>query len=380
MADPPTHRVKLVSWNVASWPPTARNAAYTHGSVAAFFAHLQADIVALQEAKIAPVKLTRDLACVGDGWESFWSFSTAKLGYAGVTTYAKTPWSPVAASDTPLPLEDPADHAAPGADFDAAAASYDNEGRAIETDHGSFVLINVYAPNASNPTRAAAKAAFLTALRRRADALLAAGRRVVLCGDFNVVTSDNDTFVGWDAMEYSRAEVVALRKLFAPPLVDAWRFTHPHVRRATAPPGRRGYTCWDQRTAARGRDEGVRIDFFAVSEGLRIVSCDVIPPSSDLKAVWSDHAPLALTIDVPGPPPGDHAPAPGSSACDARWVGDRRQQTLAAAFQRAAAKRKNDDDSVSGAPPAAKPKKPDPKPQPKPPQKGSLDAFFSKKS
>ena len=310
MADPPpsSSRARVVSWNVASWPPTLRNAAYTHGSVPTFFAWLGADVVALQESKVAPAKLTRELACV-EGWESFWSFSTARLGYSGTTTYARPPWTPVAADSAPLPPEDPADHtASPDVDV-TTALIYREEGRALETDHGAFVLINVYAPNAATPASAAAKAAFLTALRRRVDALLLHNRHVVVVGDMNMVSDDDSSFVGHDAMDYTHAEVKAMRRLLAPPMTDAWGSTHPGVRRAAAPPGQRGFTCWDQRTNARSRDDGVRIDFVLVSSGVRILSCDVLQPSEQLKAVWSDHAPLRADLEFslpPSPPPPTH--------------------------------------------------------------------------
>lgn len=385
MADSPppsTSRARLISWNVASWPPTLRNAAYTHGSVATFFAFLGADVLALQEAKVAPAKLTRELACV-EGWESFWAFSTARLGYSGTTTYARPPWTPFAADSSPLPAEDPAEHVA-SLDVDVAPAlTYREEGRALETDHGVFVLINVYAPNAATPARAAAKAAFLTALRNRVDDLLSQNRHVVVVGDINMVADDDGSFVGYDAMDYTQAEIKAMRRLLAPPMTDAWRAMHPGVRRATARLGQRGFTCWDQRTNARARDDGVRIDFILVSAGIRILACDMLQPSEQLKAVWSDHAPLAADLEFPVPPPSPHPPAPGSSACDAKWLGDPRQPTLASAFRRAAEKRRQgeEEDGVSGAPPKKASVKPVAPPQPpQPPKKGRLDAFFKKKA
>jgi exodeoxyribonuclease III len=341
-----------VSWNVASWPPAVRNILHVHGSLAAFFDALGVDVVALQEVKIQPAKVDRALACV-PGFESAWAFSAPpKLGYSGVTTYARAPpWAPVAIADDPLPLEPVADHLPAGVDpppGTPVTGGYEREGRVLETDHGAFVLLNLYAPNAGDRAvdggvRGGVKAAFLTAVRRRVDALMADGRQVIVCGDFNVCASDDDTVWGLDAMGYSPAEAAALAALVARgDLVDAWRATHRHVTPRAAPPGRRGFTVWDQRTAARSRDEGCRIDFFLVSTGLTIVSCDVVQPSpSGVAASWSDHAPLALVVEGAGAPPGAHPPARGSSACDAKWLGDARQPTLKAVFARAA-KRKAD--------------------------------------
>lgn len=53
--------------------------------------------------------------------------------------------------------------------------------RCVLTDHGSFVLINVYVPNAGYTKERpglAAKCRFLAALKDKADGLLAAGRKV----------------------------------------------------------------------------------------------------------------------------------------------------------------------------------------------------------
>ena len=51
----------------------------------------------------------------------------------------------------------------------------------MSTDHGAFVVINVYVPNAGpapDRPRLHTKLAFLRALKRRADAFVSAGREV----------------------------------------------------------------------------------------------------------------------------------------------------------------------------------------------------------
>ena len=67
----------------------------------------------------------------------------------------------------------------------AAATTYPNAAcgmltrRAVCTDHGAFVVINVYCPNAGpapERPRLAIKMRFLEALKRKADALASAGR------------------------------------------------------------------------------------------------------------------------------------------------------------------------------------------------------------
>ena len=60
--------------------------------------------------------------------------------------------------------------------------------RLVVTDLGHFVLLNVYVPNAGGKERerAAFKAAYLHALTAKVDALLAAGREVMLFFPFLV--------------------------------------------------------------------------------------------------------------------------------------------------------------------------------------------------
>jgi hypothetical protein len=56
--------------------------------------------------------------------------------------------------------------------------------RVVETDHGAFVLLNVYVPNAGDrPARARLdlKLSFLRALKARMDELVAGGREVSGC-------------------------------------------------------------------------------------------------------------------------------------------------------------------------------------------------------
>jgi hypothetical protein len=51
----------------------------------------------------------------------------------------------------------------------------------VQSDHGKFVLLNVYVPNAGEAPerpRLSAKLAFLAALTRRVEELFAAGRQV----------------------------------------------------------------------------------------------------------------------------------------------------------------------------------------------------------
>ena len=123
-------RMLIVSWNVAGWEPTLRYVNSHYGSLEAYLDRHRIDILCVQEVKIGKEKLTKAPTVVGahlSGWESFWSFSTAKRGFNGVTTFVR---KGLACAGTATPLGDEA---------------LDGEARALLTDHGSFVLFNVYA-------------------------------------------------------------------------------------------------------------------------------------------------------------------------------------------------------------------------------------------
>ena len=79
------------------------------------------------------------------------------------------------------------------------------EGRVLATDHGTFVLFNLYAPNAGErPARARLgfKLQWFAALRERIDKLLDEGREVVVVGDLNIPRSRADVYpsIKWDGL------------------------------------------------------------------------------------------------------------------------------------------------------------------------------------
>eukprot|EP00775_Hariotina_reticulata_P002004 gene2004-2326_t len=222
--------MRIVCWNVNSLVPTVRNINLKYGSLAAFFQHLDADIVCMQEVKLPCAKLTEDLVMV-EGYQSYWACSEGKTGYSEAD---------------PLQCE------------------------GCERE-GSFVLFNVYVPNAGErPERArlAAKLAFLQALKERVDSLLMQGKQVIAVGDFNVAAEQRDVHVAinWDNL-YQPSELTALQEMLSS-LSDTWRRLHPDVSDV--------YTVWNERTSARAFNVGLRIDYVMCSPVLDrcVTSCE----------------------------------------------------------------------------------------------------------
>jgi len=120
------------------------------------------------------------------GYDSFWSTCTREKvkGFNGVATYAREGLTLAA---DPAPLGDPA---------------YDCEGRAVLTDHGRFIIINVYVPNSGpGSVRLPFKLRFLAALRRRMQAERARGKAVVLLGDLNMSYRPQDYHRKWRSLQ-----------------------------------------------------------------------------------------------------------------------------------------------------------------------------------
>ena len=201
----------LISWNVAgfsttldrindSYRPTANSdagnndAKKNHDSVGVkrkrspsdalleYMNRHEVDIFCLQEHKIPISQLStrkEPLLCsTVEGYESFWSCCVDKKqrGMNGVVTYVR---KGLVNSANARPL---------GTD------ELDDQGRCVMTDHGSFVVFNVYVP-CSGGHSLRSKMKFLHALRRAMNYQRTKhNKAVLLVGDLNIKHSKLDLF------------------------------------------------------------------------------------------------------------------------------------------------------------------------------------------
>lgn len=136
--------------------------------------HGDPDIVCIQEHKIPLKQLSsrsEPYQCTSiPNYDSFWSCCTneSKKGFNGVVTYVKK-HKTRKATNTPFQNQE-----------------LDNQGRCVMTDHGSFVVFNVYAPaGGGNPL--SYKMKFLNALKKCMDYQSEVfGKKVFLVGDLNI--------------------------------------------------------------------------------------------------------------------------------------------------------------------------------------------------
>ncbi|KXS11820.1 DNase I-like protein [Gonapodya prolifera JEL478] len=314
-ASSPLHRtLTILSWNVCGLSSQIRRLAFKTSTpleprraLREWFRKWGADVVCFQEAKVSERDLNDPSSAISQrvsvpGYDSFWSFSSSKSGYSGVTTYVRRGLS-VAAE----------------VGFRRAPVDRE-EGRSVTVDLGRFVLINIYVPNPNSTKRREYWAQFTQALQSRVVELTREGREVVVAGDWNTIPSSKDIYqkdTDTDSVyenEGKRSSVGAqfIHDLTSQAdLVDPWRAANPDERNV--------FTYWDQYTGKRASNKGCRVsvlfpcssastsspnprapyaptkvDFFLISASLHTT----LRPTSSILTTHdgSDHCPVTLTL------------------------------------------------------------------------------------
>lgn len=229
-----------------------------------WLARAQPDVLCLQELRIQQSEMDADHLPPAD-WHAV-QLDAVKKGYAGTAI-----WSRLAPRVTDR-----------GCGLDWA----DEEGRMVRMDLPEATVISAYLPSGSSgPDRQARKDAFLLHFIDVADRLLAEGRPVVICGDYNIAHREIDIHdpkgnaKNSGFLPHERAWMDAL---LARGWVDLWRALNPDLR---------AYSWWSNRGRARENDKGWRLDYLVASPDLaaRAEACWI-----DKGAGLSDHAPVLV--------------------------------------------------------------------------------------
>jgi exodeoxyribonuclease III len=229
-----------------------------------------ADVVCVQELKAQEADLTEALR--SPAGYSGWFHCAEKKGYSGVGIYAKRAPDRVVAG--------------------IGNAEFDAEGRYLRADWGNLSVISIYLPSgSSSPERQAAKFRFMEIFFPCLAALLAEGREIVLCGDWNIAHREID-LKNWKSNQKNSGflpeERAWLSRVFDElGWVDVYRRLFPDV-------GGEAYTWWSNRGQAWAKNVGWRIDYQIATAG--------IAGKAKLAGVYkerrfSDHAPLMVDYD-----------------------------------------------------------------------------------
>lgn len=228
----------------------------------------EADIVCLQETKASPDQLSFDLTQIAD-YQSYFAWAEKK-GYSGVATYSKKEPQKVQIGL----LED----------------KFDREGRTVITYYKNFVLFNIYFPNGkASPERLAYKMAYYDFLLNYLKELLKTEKNIVICGDVNTAhqaidlarPKENEQISGF--LKEERAWIDQLLELG---FIDTFRHLNQEASSR--------YTWWSQRSGARARNVGWRIDYFFISQNLlpHLRQAEIHE-----QVMGSDHCPISIELE-----------------------------------------------------------------------------------
>jgi exodeoxyribonuclease-3 len=257
--------LRILSWNVNGLRSVEREGAFSRwlDDSGAFF-------VGVQEVRARSEQLPPRLTAL-PGWHTG-VVAAERKGYSGVGYFSRR-------------QPDAVETALDGVEFD-------REGRLQLVRFGNLVLANVYFPNGNgvqrDNSRVPFKLAFYRALYARLSEERRAGRAVLVVGDFNTAHREIDlarprqnlTTSGF--LPEERAE---LDRWLDGGWIDTFRQFEPG-------PGH--YSWWSQRSGARQRNVGWRIDY--------VLAC---PRASQFlrsafilrEVCGSDHCPVGVTLD-----------------------------------------------------------------------------------
>ena len=255
--------MKIISWNTNGLRATAKQGFFTPLFKGA------PDIICLQETKVEPEQLPEEVRNVS-GYNSYFSYSKLRKGYSGVAIYTK---------EKPLEIF-----------YGMDIKKFDDEGRIVGIKLKSFTLINCYFPNGGQgPERLKYKLEFYDAFLKFILKLRKNGENVIFCGDVNTAheaidlarPKENEENTGFLPIE--RAWV---SKVIENNFLDIWLDLNPNKIDT--------YTYWDQKTRARDRNVGWRIDYFFVDKKIT-PKINSVGMMNDYYG--SDHCPIYLELN-----------------------------------------------------------------------------------
>ncbi|MDA2803925.1 exodeoxyribonuclease III [Nocardiopsis suaedae] len=233
-----------------------------------------ADAVCLQEVRAVPEQLPREVAAP-PGWHAVVVPGAVK-GRAGVAVYSRA---------------DP-----DGVRVGFGAEEFAGSGRYVEVDLGAVTVASLYLPSgevgtARQEEKERFMGAFLPYLVRRRAEVEAAGRDLVVCGDWNIAHREGD-LKNWRGNRRSSGFLPEERAWLSRVFDEAG---YVDVVRALHPDQAGPYSWWSYRGRAFDNDAGWRIDYQVATPGLaaRAVSARVERAASH-DGRWSDHAPVTV--------------------------------------------------------------------------------------
>ncbi len=263
--------IKIYSWNVNGVRAVLRK-----GALQSFMAEHQPDVLCLQETKAAPEQVEFDLP----DYQAYWS-SAEKKGYSGTAIFARKAARSVQEGFAEELI----------AKYGITDDGYGDparEGRIVTAEFAKCFVVSVYTPNAKGDlSRLALRherwdPAFLEHCRQ-----LDARKPVIFCGDFNVAHTEQDLAhpkANEGKHGFTVEERTGFQNFVDAGFVDTFRMFHE---------GNGHYSWWTQRSAARERNVGWRIDYVMASSAL---AKKVKAARIHADVMGSDHCPVSIEL------------------------------------------------------------------------------------
>ncbi len=225
-----------------------------------------ADIIAIQETKSHTDQLNENLLSP-NGYQSFWK-SGERKGYSGVGIYSRI--EPISVIDH----------------FNSQILNA--EGRLIGLEFKNFYFFNGYFPNGGRGMdRVQYKLDFYKDFEKYLDTL---DKPFIFCGDIN--TAHNEIDLARPKENRNHSGFMDIERAWLHHIFDNRKFIDS-FRVFNKEPNQ--YTWWDQKTKARNRNIGWRIDYFILDPKLKD---NLLDAQIYAQKMGSDHAPISLKIKI----------------------------------------------------------------------------------
>ncbi len=266
--------MKIVTWNVNGYRSiTGQNPSKRFDKVTKenkLFSYIERekpDILCVQETKSDLEQIDEALRAP-EGYESWFNSCKVKKGYSGVAVFSRVKPASVG--------------------FGVGIPEFDDEGRIIEADFGDFILYNIYFPKGyTDHERLDYKMRFYDALFAYINKQVKAGRKIIVCGDYNTAHKEIDLARPKENVNVSGFLPVEREKfdeVLAVGFVDAFRVNNSEGG---------WYSWWSQRGRARENNIGWRIDYHLITENL-VGSLKEV--TYRMEEQGSDHCPVVMEM------------------------------------------------------------------------------------
>lgn len=255
---------KIVSWNVNGIRAAVRK------GFDEWLRETPAEIIGLQETRALEHQIPKEILSP-EGWHTH-LHPAERPGYSGVGLYSRRPFDHI---ETGIGLEE-----------------HDKEGRIQIAKIGELTVVNGYFPNGNGKnrdnSRVPFKLEFYDQLRSILQARADQGEKILVMGDFNTAHKEIDIARPQANMKTSGflpEERESFDLWIHAGWIDTFRQFHPEPDR---------YSWWSNRSGARERNVGWRIDYILASPAAmqHVVDADI---HHDVHG--SDHCPVSVRVD-----------------------------------------------------------------------------------